>query len=234
MPNGIPHKGEALNRISVFWFEKFKDIPNHFLDVVDQRTMIVRRATPLPVEFIVRGYLYGSAWEKYVLGEPLSGIRLPKGLKKASELPEPILTPTTKAESGHDVEMRWEEVVARLGGDTAERIKETSLRIYERALKVAKRRGIIIADTKFEFGFAGDELLLIDEILTPDSSRFWPQEEYGEGKDQLSFDKQYVRDYLTRVGWDRRPPAPSLPPEVISQTSKRYIECYERLTGKKF
>ncbi len=234
LPNGIPHKGEALNRLSVFWFTLFRDVPNHFLEAVDGRSMLVRRASPLPFEFIVRGFLYGSAWESYAKGRSVCGIRLPPGLKKASRLPEPILTPTTKEESGHDREVRWEEVVEKLGKEVAEEIGELSLSLYGRALSMAEKRGILIADTKFEFGSSRGELLLIDEILTPDSSRFWPLEGYEEGGDPPSFDKQYVRDYLTSIGWNRKPPAPHLPPEVVLQTSRRYVECYERVTGKKF
>ena len=232
LPDGIPHKGEALNRLSVFWFNLFRDVPSHFLEAVDGRSMLVRKASPFPFEFIVRGFLYGSAWERYSSGKEICGIRLPPGLRKASRLPEPLLTPTTKEE--HDREVRWEEVVERLGKEVAGEVRELSLSLYERAFSLAERRGILIADTKFEFGSLGGELLLIDELLTPDSSRFWPADGYEEGKDPPSFDKQYVRDYLIRSGWDKRPPAPHLPPEVIEQTSRRYVECYERLTGRKF
>lgn len=234
LPDGIPHKGEALNRLSVFWFTLFSDVPSHFVEAVDGRSMLVRRASPFPFEFIVRGFLYGSAWESYAAGKGVCGISLPPGLKKASRLPEPLLTPTTKEESGHDREVRWEEVVEKLGKEVAEEIRERSLSLYERAFSLAERRGILIADTKFEFGSSRGELLLIDEVLTPDSSRFWPLEGYEEGRDPPSFDKQYVRDYLTRIGWDRKPPAPRLPREVVLQTSRKYVECYERITGKKF
>jgi phosphoribosylaminoimidazole-succinocarboxamide synthase len=234
LPDGIPFKGEALNRLSAFWFRFFREVPSHFVDVVDSRTMLVRRASPFPFEFIVRGFLYGSAWERYSSGKEICGLRLPRGLKKASRLPEPLLTPTTKEEGGHDREVGWEEVVERLGREVAEEIRELSLSLYQRASSLAERRGILIADTKFEFGSRGGELLLIDELLTPDSSRFWPLEGYEEGKDPPSFDKQYVRDYLTGLGWDRKPPAPHLAREVILQTSRRYVECYQRLTGKEF
>ncbi|MEM2865580.1 MAG: phosphoribosylaminoimidazolesuccinocarboxamide synthase [Candidatus Hadarchaeales archaeon] len=234
LPNGIPHKGEALNRLSVFWFNLFSDVPSHFVEAVDGRSMLVRKASPFPFEFIVRGFLYGSAWESYAAGKSVCGVHLPPGLKKASRLPEPLLTPTTKEESGHDREVRWEEVVERLGRKVAEEIRELSLSLYERAFSLAEKRGVLIADTKFEFGSSRGELLLIDEVLTPDSSRFWPLEGYQEGKDPPSFDKQYVRDYLISVGWDKKPPAPRLPPEVVLQTSKKYVECYERVTGKKF
>jgi len=234
LPDGIPFKGEALNRISAFWFNFFHDVPSHFVDVVDGRTMLVRKATPFPFEFIVRGFLYGSAWERYSSGKEICGLRLPPGLKKASRLPEPLLTPTTKEEEGHDREVGWGEVAGRLGGEVAGRIRELSLSLYEKAFSLAERRGILIADTKFEFGSREGELLLIDELLTPDSSRFWPVEGYEEGRDPPSFDKQYVRDYLTGLGWNRKPPAPRLPREVILQTSRRYVECYQRLTGKEF
>ena len=235
LPNGIPFKGEALNRLSVFWFNEMSDIiPNHIVDVIDPRTVIVKKAKPIKIEFIVRGYLYGSAWNKYKRGEDICGIRLPSGLKKAEKLPEPILTPTTKAEVGHDVELTKRDVKDMIGEDLAKKIEETCLKIYERASKKAENRGIIIADTKFEFGLVGDKLLLIDELLTPDSSRFWPIDQYEVGKDQFSFDKQYVRDYLISIKWNKEPPAPTLPRHIILETSKKYIEAYERLTGRKF
>lgn len=235
LPNGVPHKGEALNRLSAYWFGELKGIiPNHMIDVIDQRTMLVRKAKPIKIEFVVRGYLYGSAWENYRLGGAISGIKLPKGLDKASKLPEPIFTPTTKAETGHDIEMIKKDVVEKLGKDLADKIENTCIKLYERVSKKAEANGIIVADTKLEFGFHDGELMLIDEIFTPDSSRFWPIDSYEVGKDQYSFDKQGVRDYLVRIKWDKRPPAPKLPKEVISQTSEKYIECYERLTGRKF
>jgi phosphoribosylaminoimidazole-succinocarboxamide synthase len=235
LPNGVPHKGEALNRLSVYWFNQTKNIiPNHLLDVVDPRMVLVRKTEPIKIEFVIRGYLYGSAWEKYREGKPICGIKLPPGLRKAERLPEPILTPTTKAEVGHDVEMTKDDVVKRIGRDVAEKIEETCLRIYERASKRAEANGIIVADTKVEFGFYNGELLLIDELFTPDSSRFWPSEKYEVGKDQFSFDKQYVRDYLSSLDWNKQPPAPSLPDHVILETSKKYIEAYERLTGRRF
>ena len=235
LPNGIPNKGEALNRLSAYWFGELKGIfLNHLLDVIDQRTMLVKKAEPIKIEFVVRGYLYGSAWENYRAGKAVSGIKLLKGLKKASKLPEPILTPTTKTETGHDVEMTKSDVVKKLGKAATERIEETCMKIYERASKRAEANGIIIADTKFEFGFCNNELMLIDEVITPDSSRFWSLDGYEVGKDQYSFDKQYVRDYLLSIGWNKRPPAPALPEEVILQTSQRYVQCYERLTGRRF
>jgi len=235
LPSGIPHKGEALNRLSVYWFNETKDIvQNHLLDVVDQRTVLVTKAKPIKIEFVVRGYLYGSAWENYRRGKPICGIRLPKGLRQAEKLSEPVLTPTTKAEVGHDVEMSREDVAKIVGRDVAEEIEEACLKIYERASRKAESRGIIIADTKLEFGFRGEELVLIDELLTPDSSRFWPVDQYEVGKSQASFDKQYVRDYLLSIGWNKQPPAPPLPPNVVLETSRKYIEAYERLTGRPF
>ncbi len=235
LPNGIPHKGEALNRLSAYWFNETKDIvQNHILEVVDTRTVLVKKTTPIKIEFVVRGYLYGSAWRNYKAGKPISGTQLPKGLERAEELPNPILTPTTKAEAGHDVEMTEKEAARKVGMDLAETIGDTSLEIYKRASRKAEAKGIIVADTKMEYGVLDDELVLIDELLTPDSSRFWPKEKYEVGKDQLSFDKQYVRDYLTSIGWNKQPPVPKLPKEVVLETSKKYVEAYERLTGRNF
>ncbi|KXB02586.1 phosphoribosylaminoimidazole-succinocarboxamide synthase [candidate division MSBL1 archaeon SCGC-AAA261F19] len=235
LPNGIPRKGEALNRLSAFWFNQTeKIIPNHMIDVIDQRSMLVRKAEPIKIEFIVRGYLYGSAFRKYKQGKKISGIELPEGLKKAEKLPSSILTPTTKAEQGHDVEVNREQVARKIGNELTDEIEEACFKIYEKASKKALKNGILIADTKFEFGLCGGDLIQIDETLTPDSSRFWPLEKYELGKDQYSFDKQYLRDYLDNIGWNKEPPAPNLPDEVIAQTSKRYKECYERLTGKNF
>jgi len=235
LPNAIPHKGEALNRLSVHWFNKTKNIvPNHVLDVVDQRTVLVRKTEPIKTEFVVRGYLYGSAWESYEEGKAICGIKLPKDLKKAEKLPEPILTPTTKAEIGHDIQMTKKELNKILGKRAVKEIEETCIKLYELSSVKAEKNGIIIADTKFEFGFCKGELMLIDELLTPDSSRFWPKENYVIGKSQPSFDKQYVRDYLESVGWNKQPPAPVLPDYVVLETSKKYIEAYERLTGKRF
>lgn len=232
LPNGIPFKGEALNRLSVFWFREVRDlVPNHILDIIDQRSIVVRKAKPIKVEFVVRGYIYGSLWRSYVEGRRKD---LPSGLRKAEKLPEPILTPTTKAEVGHDVDITKEDVARLVGKSLADEIEDVCLKIYERCSKKAEERGIIIADTKFEFGFCKGELTLIDELLTPDSSRFWPIDRYEVGKDQISFDKQYVRDYLMSIGWNKQPPAPKLPEEVVLETSKKYIEAYERLTGRKF
>jgi len=232
LPNGIPNKGEALNRLSAYWFNETRDIvQNHVLEVVDPRTVLVRKADLIGIEFVVRGYLYGSLWEKYRRGEPTG---LPRGLRKAEKLPTPILTPTTKAEIGHDVEITKAEVAKQIGKDSAKEIEEACLKIYERASKKAEANGIIIADTKLEFGFRNKELTLIDELLTPDSSRFWPQEEYKVGENQFSFDKQYVRDYLESIGWNKQPPAPRLPSDVVSETSRKYVEAYQRLTRRKF
>ncbi len=235
LPNGVPHKGEALNRLSVYWFDHTKNIiPNHILETVDPRTVLVKKTEPIKIEFVIRGYLYGSAWEKYKQGKPICGIKLPSGLKKAEKLPESILTPTTKADVGHDIEMTKNDVVRIIGKSMAKQIDDTCLKIYEKTSKRAEAKGIIVADTKVEFGLYEGDLLLIDELFTPDSSRFWPSEKYEVGKDQFSFDKQYVRDYLESLNWNKQPPAPNLPDYVILETSKKYIEAYERLTGKKF
>jgi phosphoribosylaminoimidazole-succinocarboxamide synthase len=234
LPNGIPHKGEALNLLSAYWFEVTKNIVlNHLVKVVDARTILAKKASPLKVEFVVRGYLYGSAWEKYERGEDVCGVKLPSGLKKAEKLPEPILTPTTKADVGHDIEMTKEEVAKKIGEDIAEKIEKYSIKIYEAASKKAEAKDIIIADTKFEFGLRDGRLLLIDEALTPDSSRFWPKDGYKVGKSQPSFDKQYVRDYLMSIGWNKKPPAPILPDYVVLETAKKYIDVYKRLTGRR-
>lgn len=235
LQNAIPNKGEALNRLSVFWFKKTEDIaPNHILDVVDPRTVLVRKAKPIKIEFVVRGYLYGSAWRSYREGKEICGIRLPSGLRKAERLSEPILTPTTKAEVGHDIEMTKKDVTERIGREAYEEIGEACLKLYERARSRAEKNGIIIADTKLEFGFCNGDIILIDELLTSDSSRFWPSDRYKVGKNQISFDKQGVRDYLESTGWNKQPPAPSLPERIIVETSKKYIEAYERLTRRRF
>jgi phosphoribosylaminoimidazole-succinocarboxamide synthase len=232
LPNGVPHKGEALNRLSVYWFNKTRDIvQNHLLEVADPRTIVARKTRPIKIEFVVRGYLYGSLWKKYVDGETPA---LPSGLEKAERLSNPILTPTTKAEEGHDIDVQKDEILKQIGRETADEIEEICLKIYEKASKMAESNGIIIADTKMEFGFHRNELILIDELLTPDSSRFWPTERYAVGENQLSFDKQYVRDFLESIQWNKRPPAPVLPEHVILETSKKYVEAYERLTGREF
>jgi phosphoribosylaminoimidazole-succinocarboxamide synthase len=232
LPNGIPLKGEALNRLSNYWFERTKKtVPNHVLDIVDPRTVLVRKTEPIRIEFVVRGYLYGSLWERYTKSKTTG---LPRGLKKAEKLANPILTPTTKAEVGHDTELSSEDVVGKIGRSLAAEIEEASIRIYELASRKAEKSGIVIADTKFEFGIVDQELMLIDECLTPDSSRFWSKAKYRIGQDQFSYDKQYVRDYLIRIGWNKQPPAPRLPEKIISETSRKYIEAYEHITGRKF
>lgn len=232
LPNGIPHKGEALNRLSNFWFDKTRKIvPNHVLDVVDPRTVLVKKTAPIKIEFVVRGYLYGSLWENYRKRKPTS---LPKGLEKAEKLSDPILTPTTKADVGHDTELSKENVQSQIGKRMTTEIEEASIKIYELASQKAEKSGIIVADTKFEFGIFNDKLMLIDECLTPDSSRFWSKSKYRIGQDQFSYDKQYVRDYLIGIGWNKMPPAPKLPERIIVETSKKYVEAYERLTGRKF
>jgi phosphoribosylaminoimidazole-succinocarboxamide synthase len=249
MPNGIPHKGEVLTQISYFWFgqtERFQ--PNHlisrsddalppnlqpFAAAVGRRSMIVKKAQPLAIECVVRGYLAGSGWKEYRQNQTVCGIKLPAGLKESSELPEPIFTPATKAETGHDENISFEQAADIVGKDIAERVRAASLNIYNYARDYARKRGIIIADTKFEFGVLGSDLLLIDEVLTPDSSRFWPADQYQPGKGQPSFDKQFVRDYLETLDWDKAPPAPALPDDVVARTEAKYLEAYERLTGRK-
>ncbi|MFB0522888.1 MAG: phosphoribosylaminoimidazolesuccinocarboxamide synthase, partial [Candidatus Bathyarchaeia archaeon] len=224
--------GEALNRLSNYWFMETSDlVANHITDIVDPRTALVKKARPIKIEFVVRGYLYGSLWESYKKGKSAD---LPEGLDKAARLKNPILTPTTKADVGHDTELSKQAVSRQVGKSVASEISEISIRIYERASQKAEANGIIIADTKFEFGFCNNELTLIDECLTPDSSRFWSIEKYQIGQDQFSYDKQYVRDYLRDLGWNKQPPAPKLPDPVVLETSRKYIEAYERLTGRKF
>jgi phosphoribosylaminoimidazole-succinocarboxamide synthase len=251
LPTGIPDKGLVLTQLSAFWFEKTGDIvPNHLIRVVDStrmegvpvelpreligRAMVVHKARRLDVECIVRGYaVLGSAgWAEYRETGSLCGIKLPKGLKEAQELFEPIFTPTTKAEEGHDENMTFEQTVELIGEQAANATALRSLAVYRFGREYARERGIIIADTKFEFGWLEDEVILIDECLTPDSSRFWPADLYRTGQVQPSFDKQYVRDYLTEIGWDRRPPAPELPPEVAAKTGEKYREAFHRLTGR--
>ena len=194
--------------------------------------MVVKKAEPLPIECVVRGYLAGSGWKEYQQTGTVCGIRLPEGLIEAAELPEPIFTPATKAETGHDQNISFEEVVRRIGPSLAEQVREISLRLYTEARDYAKKRGIIIADTKFEFGLIDGQLALIDEVLTPDSSRFWPADQYQPGRSQPSFDKQFVRDYLDSLDWNKQPPGPELPPEIVRRTTEKYLEAYERLTGR--
>ncbi|AEH43955.1 phosphoribosylaminoimidazole-succinocarboxamide synthase [Thermodesulfatator indicus DSM 15286] len=248
MPDPIPGKGIILTQISVFWFDFLKDLlSNHlisadveyypqecqpFSDKLRGRSMLIKKAKPLPVECIVRGYLAGSGLKEYLKTACICGIKLPPGLKEAEKLPEPIFTPSTKAEEGHDINITFDECAKFIGKELAEKVKELSLAIYQKAASYAEERGIIIADTKFEFGLLGGELILIDEVLTPDSSRFWPKEEYEPGRPQKSFDKQFLRDWLEEIGWKKEPPAPKLPPDIIEKTQKRYLEAYRRITGK--
>jgi phosphoribosylaminoimidazole-succinocarboxamide synthase len=250
LPNGIPKKGIVLNQISRFWFEQTTEIaPNHLIStsvedfpeilwkyrsILQGRSMLVKKTKPLPVECIVRGYLAGSGWKEYQRNQTVCGITLPPGLVEASKLESPIFTPSTKAKEGeHDENIPFERVVEILGKELAERIKDLSLSIYTFACNIAERRGIIIADTKLEFGIEKEtgELLIIDELLTPDSSRFWPKEDYKPGGPQKSFDKQFVRDYLESIGWNKKPPAPELPPHIVQKTSEKYVEALYRLTG---
>ena len=248
MPNGIPRKGEVLTQLSHFWFDQVQNIvPNHrlahasdplppalkpFETQIARRSMIVKKAQPLPIECVVRGYLAGSGWKEYRQSKTVCGIPLPDGLQESSELPEPIFTPATKAETGHDENIDFARASSLVGYEIAERVRDISISIYSFAREYARQRGIIIADTKFEFGTTPDgKLLLIDEALTPDSSRFWPADQYQPGRGQPSFDKQFVRDYLETLDWDKRPPAPVLPPDVVEKTRAKYLEAYRRLTG---
>lgn len=247
LPNGIPHKGRVLTQLSLHWFERTKNIvDNHLItanvddypdeledyrDLLEGRSMLVKKTESIPVECVARGYISGSAWKEYNETGSVCSIKLPSGLKESDKLPEPIFTPATKAESGHDINISEDEASGVVGEDTIRKMKEYTLEIYRRASEEALERGIIIADTKFEFGLAED-IILIDEILTPDSSRFWPVSDYEPGRAQKSFDKQYVRDYLISIEWDREPPAPQLPSSVIEETSKKYLDAYERITGK--
>jgi len=249
MPNGIPRKGEVLTQISHFWFEKFSSlVPNHllakandplpkelqpFTDKLARRSMIVKKARPLAIECIVRGYLAGSGWKEYQKTQTVCGIKLPAGLKESSELPEPVFTPSTKAEAGHDENISFEQAKQIVGNDFATQASDLSLKIYKAGRDYARQRGIIIADTKFEFGVFEGKLILIDEVLTPDSSRFWPADKYAPGHGQPSFDKQFVRDYLETLDWNKTPPGPALPADIVNKTSAKYLEAYERLTGKK-
>jgi phosphoribosylaminoimidazole-succinocarboxamide synthase len=251
LPSGIPHKGRVLNQISSYWFRTLEDIASHHMVATDLgsfpgvprplvetlrgRAMVVKKAKPLPVECIVRGYLSGSGWNEYQEKGSVSGIPLLAGLKESQKLESPLFTPSTKAEVGdHDENIDFPAMVEKLGKKLAEEIRSVSLGIYRKAAAMAEKKGIIIADTKFEFGMdEGNKLILIDEALTPDSSRFWPLDGYAPGGAQKSFDKQFVRDYLLSIRWDKKPPAPSLPADVIQKTSEKYIEAFERVTGRK-
>ena len=246
LPTPIPDKGRVLTQLSLFWFEKLADVaPHHVLTAknfggelapyaatLEGRAMVVRRTEPVPIECVVRGYISGSGWKDYQRTGGICGIALPKGLRESDRLPEPIFTPSTKATTGHDENISFEETISRIGRAMAERLREVSLELYCRAAEHAAARGIIIADTKFEFGLLGNELIWIDEALTPDSSRFWPADQYAPGRAQASFDKQYVRDYLERIGWNKQSPAPVLPPGIVAATADKYREAYQRITGQ--
>ena len=249
LATGIPHKGRVLTQISLFWFDYLADIvPNHLItadvdkypaaaskyaDQLRGRSMLVRRAEMFPVECVVRGYISGSAWKEYKATGKVSGIALPSGLKESEAFPEPIFTPSTKATTGHDENISFDQMCEIVGVETASHLRDLTLRIYKKAAAYARQRGIIIADTKFEFGRTDHGITLADEVLTPDSSRFWPADKYAPGRAQDSYDKQYVRDYLEQIHWNKQPPAPALPPEVARRTSEKYLEAYFQLTGHK-
>jgi phosphoribosylaminoimidazole-succinocarboxamide synthase len=247
LATGIPNKGRVLTQISLFWFEFLRDtVPNHvatadvnqypealrkYADQLRGRSMLVKRAEMFPVECVARGYLSGSGWKEYQATGSVCGIKLPAGLRESEQLPEPIFTPATKAQSGHDENISFERTVGILGQETSETLRDLTLKIYKKAADYAKQRGIILADTKFEFGVTAAGITLADEVLTPDSSRFWPTDGYAPGKVQNSYDKQYVRDYLESIKWNKQPPAPPLPAEVAQKTSEKYVDAYRRLTG---
>jgi phosphoribosylaminoimidazole-succinocarboxamide synthase len=247
MPNGIPDKGKILTQISRFWFERtghiidnhmvstevndFPEICHPHRTLLEKRSMLVIKTEPLPVECIVRGYISGSGWKDYQRTGQISGIPLPAGLKESQRLEEPIFTPSTKSDTGHDENITFQQMIDLIGKELAEKVRDVSLEIYQFAREYAEERGILIADTKFEFGLRDGKLYLIDEVLTPDSSRFWPKEQYEPGRPQVSFDKQYLRDWLESIGWNKQPPVPELPEEVILNTRKKYLEALEKLTG---
>lgn len=247
LPNPIPYKGAVLTALSLFWFDFLKDVvPNHLIstdvdtypaplesyrDQLEGRSMLVVRADVFPIECVARGYLAGSGWKEYQQTGEVCGIRLPAGLRESDKLAEPIFTPATKAETGHDINISEREMADRIGADATRELKELTLTLYSRAAEYADSRGIMIADTKFEFGVKDGKVILVDEALTPDSSRFWPKESYQPGRGQQSFDKQYLRDYLETVKWDKQPPGPNLPETVIARTSEKYLEAYRLLTG---
>jgi phosphoribosylaminoimidazole-succinocarboxamide synthase len=247
LPNAIPRKGEVLNSLSAFWFERFDFVPNHvvstnpaevypalapFAEELAGRSMVVKKAVPLPVECVARGYIAGSGWKEYQQSRTICGIPLPAGLEQAARLPQPLFTPSTKAATGHDENITWDECCRIVGETVATQVRDLTLRIYEEGRAHAAQHGIIVADTKFEFGLLdGVHVILIDEVLTPDSSRFWPADEYRTGISPPSYDKQYVRDYLESLTWDKTPPAPELPEEVVRRTSEKYVEAYRQLTG---
>jgi len=248
LPTGIPRKGEVLTRMSKFWFGQL-EVPSHFLtsdlssvplpenvDIqqLSGRSMVVRKADVVPIECVVRGYLAGSGWKEYCKSGTVCGIKLPDGLQESSRLPEPVFTPSTKAEEGHDENITFQQMSDIVGARLSEQLRELSLNVYARGAELARERGIIVADTKFEFGLFEDEILLIDEVLTPDSSRFWPLAEYAPGRGQPSFDKQFVRDWLVESGWDRNSEPPGVPDAIVEKTTARYIEACETLTGNTF
>ena len=248
MPNGIPWKGEVLTRISCFWFERMKGVRHHLIELIERkapggmeahleqlrgRAVRVKKTKVVPIECVVRGYITGSGWKEYQKSGSVCGIQLPAGLRQCDRLPEPVFTPATKEEEGHDENISYEQACRIVGEATARQLRDRSIAIYNEAADYARQRGVIIADTKFEWGLVGDELILIDEVLTPDSSRFWPVDEYEPGRDQPSFDKQYVRNYLETLDWNKTPPGPTLPEDVVAGTSQRYIEAYEKITGRK-
>jgi phosphoribosylaminoimidazole-succinocarboxamide synthase len=248
LPNGIPEKGRVLTQISIYWFEQMKDIiQNHivvtevrdfpeklnkYADILEGRSMLVKKALQVPVECVVRGYLSGSGWKEYKNGGTVCGIRLPKGLVESSRLDEPIFTPSTKAAIGHDINIAFQEAIKLVGQDLAEKLRDVSIRIYSKAREIAEKKGIIIADTKFEFGLYDGQLILIDELLTPDSSRFWSMKDYTPGRGQDSFDKQVVRDYLLTLDWNQTYPGPVLPDSIVEKTVARYKEILKIITGK--
>ena len=248
LASGIPDKGKVLTQLSGFWFERMGDlVPHHLLsldvasfpeparrhaDTLRGRTMLCRKTEPVPIECVARGYLSGSGWKEYQQTGRVCGIDLPAGLRESDRLPEPIFTPATKAETGHDVNISEEEAGRIVGADLVAKLKALTMEIYRRGCAHAESKGIIIADTKFEFGLVGDEIVLIDEVLTPDSSRFWPQAEYRPGQGQPSFDKQFVRDYLESIRWNKQPPVPSLPEEVVRRTRDKYVDAFRLLSGR--
>jgi phosphoribosylaminoimidazole-succinocarboxamide synthase len=248
LPTGIPDKGRVLTQISRFWFEML-GVPHHLIttsldsvslpdsvdrNVLDGRSMVVKKADVVQIECVVRGYLEGSAWREYQQDNSVCGIELPAGLKQCDQLPEPIFTPATKEDSGHDVNISFRQMVEIIGADTAERLRQLSLDVYQKGVEHAIQHGIVIADTKFEWGWCDGELILVDEVLSPDSSRFWPADEYEPGHSQPSFDKQYVREWLDGTDWDKDSDPPSLPEEVVFNTRRKYVEAYEQLTGREF
>ncbi|MBI4582225.1 MAG: phosphoribosylaminoimidazolesuccinocarboxamide synthase [Planctomycetes bacterium] len=249
MPNGIPHKGEVLTRLSAFWLGRLSDIRHHLIEVIEDRapaglerhldvlrgrSMLVRKLRVAPIECVVRGYITGSGWKEYTQAGTVCGIRLPAGLRQCDPLPEPVFTPATKADEGHDENISFDEMCHNIGTQSAELLRDHSIAVYRAAAAYARQRGVIIADTKFEWALDDGRPVLVDEVLTPDSSRFWPADAYEPGHDQPSFDKQYVRNYLETLDWNKAPPGPRLPDDVVANTSRKYIEAYERLTGSPF